>query len=429
MPKDACVALVDCNNFFVSCERKLRPELNDVPVGVLSSNDGCIIARSEELKALGVPMGAPEFKYRDLLKQHNVVVLSANFKLYTDVSALVMNFLLKNSPRAEVYSIDEAFIELYGTSKYINVQAYCEQLRYRILTEIGIPVSFGIAPTKALAKVANKIAKKKKTNYVENLMSPEEQKAALQQFALDDIWGIGRQYAKKFLAYGIRTAWDLQNANDKWLLKNANINVVRLAQELRGIPRIAFEFKKEPKKNIAATRSFGKEVTQLHVLEAAVASFVLRALEKLHQQESVVRSVAVMLRTNRFKDGYAAAETVITLPTYTAYPPTILQTAITALKRIYKPGLSYKKAGVMLGDIKQQDEVNHDIFTYSPKQDSLDKLVRMVNRTTKKNAIEWGRFAGYKNEHTWRPLSQKLSAYDDEVLEDDTDETVTKPWW
>jgi len=256
-------ALVDCNNFYASCERVFRPDLIGKPIVVLSNNDGCIIARSNEAKALKIPMGAPAYQYEKIFTENNVQVFSANFVLYGDMSSRVMNILSSYSPDIEIYSIDEAFLKLNGFEKF-NLQTYGQKIQRRVTKWTGIPVSVGIAPTKALAKVANRIAKKypEKTKSVYLIDSEEKRIKSLKWLKIEDVWGIGRQHAKKLNAIKVNTAYDFTQLDDSWVRKNMAIVGLRLKQDLQGIPVLDLE-ELQAKKNIAVTRSFEKNYTEL----------------------------------------------------------------------------------------------------------------------------------------------------------------------
>ena len=256
-------ALIDCNNFYASCERVFKPSLNGQPIVVLSNNDGCAIARSNEAKALGIPMGAPAFEYKELFLQHRVHVFSANFALYGDMSNRVMNILQQYSPEFEIYSIDEAFLKLIGF-EHFDLHSYGIEMSYKVKAWTGIPVSVGIAPTKALAKIANRVAKKfpdkTKTCYV--IDDDEKRIKALKWLDIEDVWGIGRQHAKRLRMIGVRKAYDFTQIEDAWVRRNMSVVGLRLKMDLMGLPTLDLE-DIQPKKNIATTRSFERNLTKL----------------------------------------------------------------------------------------------------------------------------------------------------------------------
>ena len=277
-------ALIDCNNFYASCERVFCPDLNGKPIVVLSNNDGCVIARSNEAKAAGIPMGAPAFEYEKLFQQHNVQVFSANFALYGDMSNRVMTILSDYSPDMEIYSIDECFLKLKGFENY-NLQDYGEQMSYKVTKWTGIPISVGIAPTKALAKIANRIAKKypnqTKGNYI--IDSEEKRIKALKWLKVEDVWGIGRQHSKRLNAIGVKTAFDFTQLDDEFVKKQMAIVGLRLKHDLQGIPTLDLE-ETQIKKNIATTRSFETNYTEYEQLAERISTFASSCAEKLRKK-------------------------------------------------------------------------------------------------------------------------------------------------
>ena len=294
--------LVDCNNFYASCERVFNPALNNKPIVVLSNNDGCVIARSNEAKAVGIPMGAPAFEFEELFAKHDIKVFSANFALYGDMSCRVMDLLKTYCPEIEIYSIDEAFLDFRTYTKNFDLKSYGEQMSRKVKKATGIPVSVGFAPTKALAKVANRIAKKYP---VENngvyLMDTEEKRIkALKWLKIEDVWGIGRQHAKRLYAIVVKTAFAFTELNEGWIKKNMAIVGVRLQKELKGIETLGLE-EKALKKNIATIRSFDRSYSNIEDLQERVSTFVVISAEKLRRQQSCCNSVLVFLNTNFFR--------------------------------------------------------------------------------------------------------------------------------
>ena len=280
------IALVDCDNFYVSCERVFTPRLKDKPVVVLSNNDGCIVARSQEAKALGIPMGAPFFQYQKLIQNHEVKVYSSNYALYGDMSQRVMETLKCFSPNVEIYSIDEAFLDLTGFSNQ-SLTEYGTLIRNTIKKHIGIPVTIGIAPTKVLAKIATRIAKKDKTlKGVFDITTHPKIDELLKTIAVEDVWGIGRQYTKLLNSQGILTAKDLKYASPKWIQKHLTIVGLRILKELNGEPCIPLEELPPPKKGIICSRSFGKPIETLEEITEAISEYVSRAAQKLRAQNS-----------------------------------------------------------------------------------------------------------------------------------------------
>ena len=290
-------ALVDCNNFYASCEKLFRPDLAARPVVVLSNNDGCIVARSAEAKALGIPMGEPEFKARPLLQRHKVEVFSSNYALYGDISARVMATLEQLCPHVEQYSIDEAFVRLEGPMA-ANASDIAEQLRQTVRQWTGMMVSVGVAPTRTLAKVANHLAKKSSGVYVWD-SALAEAAAVLRAFPVREVWGIGWRQSKKLLEIGVTSAWGLREANDVWLRKFLTISGWKTAMELRGVPCINEEEGPVPRRTLVSSRSFGETVYDLASQEPAVGTFTVRAAERLRRQELVAGGIAVHIRTSR----------------------------------------------------------------------------------------------------------------------------------
>jgi len=374
-------ALVDCNNFYASCERAFRPDLNGKPVVVLSNNDGCVIARSNEAKAVGVPMGAPAFEYEELFKKNKVHVFSANFALYGDMSQRVMSILSEYTPDLEIYSIDEAFLKLKGFEKY-NLQTYGEEMQQRVSKWTGIPISIGIAPTKALSKVANRIAKKypKETKSTYIIDSEEKRIKALKWLKVEDIWGIGRQHAKRLKALNINTAYDFTQMTDSWVQKHLSIVGLRLKHDLQGIPTLDFEIV-QPKKNIATTRSFEKLYTEFDDLKERVITFAVSCSEKLRRQKSACNAMMVFIHTNGYREDLPqySRNIVIKLPFPTNSSIELAKFATDGLAKIFKQGYSYKKAGVIVMDFTSEDNIQLNIFENSdarhiPLMKSVDRI-------------------------------------------------------
>lgn len=377
-------ALIDCNNFYVSCERVFNPKLNNKPVVVLSNNDGCIIARSNEAKALGIPMGAPLFEYQPLLRRHNVTVYSSNYALYGDMSARVMATLNQLCPDMEVYSIDEAFLVLKLPAS-TNLLEYATTIRNQVMRWTGIPISVGIAPTKTLAKVANRIAKKNPAcNGV--FLLPKDPDAILKKIAVADIWGVGRQYAKLLQRFGMHTAYDLKNADDRWIKKRMTICGLRTVHELRGIVCYSLDQNPESKQSIACARSFGKPTAELADLKEAVATYTARAAQKLRAQKSVASALYVFITTKHYSKYRYAKGICMPLAVPTAYTPTLIEYAHRGLAAIYKSEYYYKKAGVILLDFVDEQHTQADLFLPAPSSTQTN-CMRMLDHINKK----WGR--------------------------------------
>jgi len=358
------LALVDANNFFVSCERLFNPKLENRPVVVLSSNDGCVVARSQEAKALGIPMGAPAFEHQLTFKKYDVQVLSSNFSLYVDMSRRLMQIIEQFAPTSEVYSIDEAFILLEGIPEQEFVP-FCTKLRETILRWIGLPVSIGIASTKTLTKVANHYAKKVGVF----LINEENRKASLENFAVQEIWGIGSRLAQRLQAKGVYTALQLTECSDYWLKKELTVVGLRLAWELRGMPCLELHEVTDPKKSISTAKSFEAAIEDLETLCAILADYTAHVATKLREQESLASYISVFLTTNRHADEpQYSQEASMLLSTPTAYTPTLTSSAKKLLSSIYKPGYRYKRVGVLLGNFVSERSCQLNLFSQAASQ-------------------------------------------------------------
>jgi DNA polymerase V len=403
-------ALVDCNNFYVSCERVFNPALNNKPVVVLSNNDGCIIARSNEAKALDIPMGAPLFEYELFFRKHHVIVYSSNYSLYGDMSARVMATLTQLCPDIEIYSIDEAFL-LLDSLTLDNTQAFAHLLRNRIKQWTGIPISIGIGPTKTLAKVANKIAKKQQNlNGVFEINAQTAIDDILKTSDVSDIWGVGRQYTKLLYQYGIKTAHQLKCADDRWIKKRMTICGLRTVHELRGISCISLEQVPTAQQSIACTRSFGQPITELNQLQEALATYAARASQKARAKNLIASALHVFITTGYHAQNSYSNGMSIELMQPTAFTPSIIAAAGTILKQIYKPGYRYKKAGVILLDLisahHQQNSFlqEHRHEEHKTLMNTIDQLNRKWGRSTVRFAAE-----GFKK--PWRMKQSKKSSY------------------
>lgn len=376
------IALVDCNNFYASCERVFQPQLNKVPVVVLSNNDGCVIARSDESKALGIPMGAPIFKLKELVKQHQIKCFSSNFPLYGDMSSRVMQILSSFTPEIEIYSIDEAFLSLEGFQEE-ELEAYAAQIKKKVEQYTGIPISIGIAPTKALAKVANRIAKKfkERTKGVYLIDNETKRIKALKWLKIEDVWGIGRQHSKRLQLKQVYTAWDFTELNDAWVRKELSVVGLRLKKELEGQQNLFLE-QPQNKKSIATTRSFKTNITDLETLEERVATFAVHCAEKLRKQKSSCSMIAVFLRSNPFDKSqpYVFRNTTISLPYSSDSSILIASYAQKALRHIYKSGVPYKKAGVLVLGLQPNETQQLNLFCDTqPKHKDLMKVMDKMN--------------------------------------------------
>lgn len=389
------IALIDVNNFYVSCERVFNPKLFGVPVVVLSNNDGCAVARSNEVKALGIGMGAPWFKFKDLAKQHGIVAMSSNYALYADMSNRVMSILREYSPEQEVYSIDESFLDLTGFQTRDLVH-YGQHMRKRILKWTGLPVCVGIGATKTLAKLANHCAKKRpEFNSVCNFnkMRQAELDVLLSQIEVGEVWGIGRKLAPKLNALNINTVLDLKQANHERLRQLFSVVMQKTIRELNGTVCIELEDVVPAKKQIISSRSYGIPVTDLESLSESVTLYMSRAAEKLRRQHSFAGSVFVHIRTSPFKPDqptYSNGMTV-SLPSPTDDTRQLVNVALWVLRKLYRPNYNYQKAGVMLGEIVPAEGVQVDMFSQvqsSHKSSALMTAMDNINRKTGKESIK-----------------------------------------
>lgn len=346
--------LIDCNNFFVSCERVFRPDLSNKPVAVLSNNDGCIIARSNEVKALGVPMGVPLFKVKSLLAVHGATLFSANFELYGDLSQRIVSILREETPLIEVYSIDECFIDL-SQLPITNHYEWGIRIRERIYREVGIPVSIGLAPTKTLAKVASTYAKTHGDG-VSVIDDEVTRRKLLAELPIEEIWGVGRRLAPKLKDKGVSYALQLTDAADAWLGQQFTITGLNMVAELRGEARLKFGDKHEQRKTIGRSRSFGHRVREYHQLESAVATFTAQAAGKLRAQGSVCRGIVTYLTTGRHAAQANSVSTLTRLNEATMDTGALISHALQGLEAIYDPDFAYQKAGVLLVDITGRED-------------------------------------------------------------------------
>jgi len=406
-----CFALIDCNNFYVSCERLFRPDLRQRPVLVASNNDGCAVARSAEAKALGIKMGTPLFKIDDLIKQHNIEVFSSNYALYADISNRVMSTIEAMVPRLEIYSIDEAFADLTGLGRSVSLDAFGHQLRNRIGAWVGIPTCVGIAPTKTLAKLANYGAKKyPQTGGVVDLSKPQRQRKLLAITPVDEVWGVGRRISERLQRMGINTALQLAEADLKTLRKQFSVVLERTTRELRGESCLAMETLPASKKQIVVSRSFGTPVLALEQIQAALASFVVRAAEKLRYERQSARQLTVFMRTNPFKPQQPqySNSTTHTLAQPTQDSRELLALTRSLSERIFRAGYHYNKAGVMLGDFYQPGVFQASLFEtneHKPKRRALMNVLDKVNGR-KTGALY---FASQKTSSAWHMKRERLS--------------------
>ncbi|MEL6194502.1 MAG: Y-family DNA polymerase [Bacteroidota bacterium] len=378
-------ALVDCNNFYASCERLFRPDLRRKPIVVLSNNDGCVVARSSEAKDAGIPMAKPIFKLREQIQTHQVQVFSSNYTLYGDLSNRVMQVLETFSPQVEPYSIDEAFVDLTG----IQTEDYAvlgKQIKERVHQWTGIPVSIGIAPSKTLAKIAANLSKKsKKLDGVFSLVNSPYLERALKATPIGEVWGIGPGYAERLRAYQLETAWDLHEADIHWVRKKLTVIGQRTALELHGESCIPIDSVPSLRKSVITSRSFGKPVTELSDLQEAVTFYTSRCAEKLRKSNTLAKLLTVYARSGQYGDRYGSGKDSFTLslPEATNVTPHLVTYAMKALEMIYEKGKRYKKAGVVMTDLVSSESIQLSVFNEAPTQ-SDQRLMHLMDDINQK---------------------------------------------
>lgn len=399
-------ALVDCNNFYVSCERVFQPSLQGKPVVVLSNNDGCVVARSPETKALGIKMGVPLFKIRPLVEQYGIQVLSSNYALYGDLSHRVMMVLTQFSPSIEIYSIDEAFLLVPLPQQ--NLMDYGRQIRARVKQWTGIPVSVGIAPTKVLTKVAIEAAKKAGEG-IRVLAAAEEGDEILAEMAVTDIWGIGKRLGKWLEGQGIYTALAFKEAPPGLIKKKMGVVGQRLLLELEGVSCLPLEVVPSPKQETCVSRSFAQPVTTLEELHQAIALFVSRAVEKLRRQQQVATVMIIFARTSLFIEQPLSISQAIALTTATNYTPELLQYAKESLKQIFKPHYPYKKAGVIMSGLQSEHLRQGNLFESTSDREKERRLMQVVDRLNRQFGAETLSFGILGKGQGWRMKSDRRS--------------------
>ncbi len=402
------IGLVDCNNFYVSCERVFDPCLNGKPVIVLSNNDGCAISRSNEAKLLGIKMGVPVFTIKDVIEKFDVKVFSSNYALYGDMSRRVMSLLSEYAPEMEIYSIDEAFLYFQGIPENALLN-HGKKMVHRVGKFTGIPLSLGIAPTKSLAKIANKIAKKQGRDVF--IIDKENTSDVLKKFPIEDVWGIGSQHAAFLKKQGIVTAYDFIGFPGDWVRKNLTVVGLRLWEELHSRPSIRSEIETPSKKNICTSLSFGEMQTDFLPLEEAVTAYASRCAEKLRKQKSCAGTLMVFLHTNQFRDDLQqyARNIVVHLPVPTNSTLELVHFSKEGLKRIYKKGYAYKKAGIIVSNFVPESEVQQNMFdTTDRKKHAL--LMKAVDKLNKDYGKETVRIASQGFTQCWKLRQEKLSS-------------------
>jgi DNA polymerase V len=411
LSSDRAIALVDGNNFYASCERVFAPWLEGKPVVILSNNDGCIVARSNEAKALGIKMGEPVFKIERLLQQHNVQVFSSNYALYGSLSARMMRSLERFTPDLEVYSVDESFLDLTSFT-HLDLTDYGQQMRRKIRQWLGLPIAVGIGSTKTLAKVANRVAKKHpQSEGVFNLLNAEPE-PVLEEIEVGDVWGVGRQYSRALQEKGIKNALQLRDAHQGWIKQRFGVSLLRTVWELGGVSCIPLDIAPAPRQSVTCSRSFGSKIESLSELREAVATYTSRAAEKLRRDELATTVVRVFIQTNRFDNdapqySNAAQVSLLVASNNTAE---LIQHAFQALKQIYRPGYLYQKAGVLLLDLVPITQTQLSLFDTRDrdrdKGNNLMQTLDQINSQFGSNTLQFGA-AGLQK--PWQMRSAKRS--------------------
>ena len=403
------IALIDCNSFYVSCERLFNPKINNKPVVVLSNNDGCVISRSTEAKRLGIKMGEPYFKVKELVKKNKVHIFSSNYALYGDLSRRVMKTLKSFSDKIEIYSIDEAFVDLTHIQEK-EVENYGKEIRQRILRWTGIPTSVGISNTKTLSKVANHMAKKNKSGVIYLKENIDEH---LKNFYISDIWGVGKQLSKLYIKNGIDTAYKLKNISNTWVKKSTNVLGAKTVMELRGISCIDLQTQETKRKSCCVSRSFGKKIESLDKLKESVTTHCLNAAEKIRNDNQKTKSITISIRTSPFDKyrEYYSNSITIDLPIHTNNSLELIKAATEGLEKIYKYGFFYQKAGVTLS--KLCDGNLNELNLLSPlienKSKTLMQAIDLTNAKYGRNAIS---IAQAGNDNSWKMKKEHSSKID-----------------
>lgn len=403
-------ALVDCNNFYASCERLFRPDLQGRPIVVLSNNDGCVVARSAEAKRLGIKMAVPLFQVQEQIDRENVAVFSSNYALYGDISARVMTVLEQQAPSIEVYSIDEAFLDLSGLETNFSLVDYGLQIKQRVYQYTGIHVSVGIAPTKTLAKLANHAAKLyPATRGVVDLSDPQRQRRLLKLMSLREVWGVGRRLSRRLEQHGISTALALADRDPAWIRSHYSVTLERTVRELSGQPCMELEECPPSRQQILCSRSFAHRITEFKDMRSAIAQYSARAAEKLREQNSLARVVTVFIRTNPHSqhEGFYSnsASRILSVPS--ADSRRLTATALRLLKSIWQPGHRYMKAGIMLSDLYRSGHFQPSLFD-APESPATMRLMQAVDNINH-SGLGRVRFAGELLSTGWQMQRNHLS--------------------
>jgi DNA polymerase V len=405
------LALIDCNNFFVSCERLFRPDLEGRPVVVLSSNDGCAVARSNEAKALGIPMGAPAFKFRDIFQKHGVVSFSANFELYGDISQRITTALSRLTPRIEVYSVDESFLDL-SELEIADYNQWAREVRARIWRNIGVPVSIGVAPSKTLCKIATEHAKRiPELQGGLSLLADSERPQYLGRTPVSDVWGVGWRLTPKLKALGVHTALDLSQLSPRYAQQLMGIHGRQMVAELSGTSCLPLQYQHKPQQMVMRGRQFGEDTSEISVVEAAIASLTARAAYHIRRDRQLVRQATVILRTNRNKPGYRRIATTIQMTTPTADTGLLCSQLVQAVQANFNTHLSYHKADVLLHDLIAESALQPDLFgAVSPAQaSSSQRRMRVFDDINRRFGVGRIRYAAEDLSQSWRPQRRLAS--------------------
>ena len=381
------IALADCNNFYVSCERVFNPSLKNKPVVVLSNNDGCIISRSDEAKKIGIKMGEPVFKIKDLISKHDVQLFSTNFALYGDMSSRVMSLLAEFSPSIEIYSVDEAFIDFSGINQRHLI---AENLITKIKKATGIPISIGVARTKTLAKIANHIAKKYSTNGFFTLNSKNYEISILKKFPISKVWGIGHKRAKMLNYYNIYSAYDFIQLNERWVKKNMSITGLQLLRELKGEKCFSIDRYPKTKKSISSSRTFSKKTDSYEEISRHISRNVSRCAKKLREQKSCAGFIGISIRTSPYdyKQEYLYLSRTAIIDTPTNSTIELIKISMKLLKNMYKQNINYSKSKVFIGDIIPSNRVQTNLFDIKKDRRKLDKSIDAINSLMGRDTIQ-----------------------------------------
>jgi DNA polymerase V len=411
--RDGVFALIDCNNFFVSCERLFRPDLEGKPVVVLSSNDGCVVARSNEAKQLGIPMGAPAFKWQYLFKEHKVTTFSANFEIYGDISKRITSLLTTVTPRIEIYSVDESFLDL-SLLDIPDYEAWGRAVRTAVMKNIGVPVSIGIAPSKTLAKLASEIAKQHdeyQGAFAFTGASPEVIKTNLEQMAVKEIWGVGWRLAPKLRAEGVSNAWQFANMRPQHAQQLIGVRGRQMVAELNGTACFGLTREHEPAKSIMRSRTFGEDTGQAHVLESAIATLGAQAAYTLRRQGLIARRIGFFTNTSRHKPGYRSWVRELKLLQPTADSGEIISRLVEELSEVFLPNQQYHQLGVFVHDLVPEDALQTDLLgaVQGSVHDRSQARMQALDDINKKHGKGKIHYAAEKLAQTWRPKRQTRS--------------------